>query len=240
MSLKTIILRLLFLFVLPLCCFGQLEFVKHKNQYLSLSKRPPSIGRDTSMILQLDSLMLCINYTDRKFVEKFDEKYILNLLKKHIQGSNWAKGKAIYNLWFAVHGLHFSGQNIKAFKYFTLAESQFEQLKDYNRQALTLIRMGLHISYRFTGIHGEFKHDELKYIEKAILVAKKAKNTRFLFNALNAKIAYYYSKNDFINALKISKEYDNLNDPKKINNLGNKLNIGFIYLRLDSIDKALF
>ncbi|WP_435357820.1 tetratricopeptide repeat-containing sensor histidine kinase [Emticicia sp. SJ17W-69] len=234
MLIRKIVVKLCFLVLLPLCNYGQSDFAKHKNRYLALAKQIQSIRRDTLMIIELDSLMLCINYADRKEVKEFDETYIRNLLKTQSQLSNWEKGTAIYNLWNGVHKFTYTGEHIKSFQFLAEAESQFEKLKDYDHQALTLTRMGLSIIYNFKGVF-----NELKYIEKAILVAKKANNKRHLFNALNAKGEYYYTKNEFKNALKVYREYDILNDPKKINNQGNKLNTGFTLLQLDSLDEAL-
>lgn len=231
MTLKTIILRLFFLGVFPLCSFGQSDFLKHKACYLLLNKQPQSIGRDTLMIIALDSLMLSINSTDRKEVKEFDELYILKLLKKHSASNDWLKGKAIYNLWNAVHGFFNTGQHIKTFQSFALAESQFEKLKDYDHQAYTLIRMGLDVTYTYKNLY-----DELKYFEKAIILAQKAKNTRLMLIGLNAKAEFYYNNNDFVNALKAYREFDRLNDQKY---LGNKLSIGCTLLQLDSLEKAL-
>lgn len=231
MTLKTIILRLFFLGVFPLCSFGQSDFLKHKARYLLLNKQPQSIGRDTLMIIALDSLMLSINSTDRKEVKEFDELYILKLLKKHSASNDWLKGKAIYNLWNAVHGFFNTGQHIKTFQSFALAESQFEKLKDYDHQAYTLIRMGLDVTYTYKNLY-----DELKYFEKAIILAQKAKNTRLMLIGLNAKAEFYYNNNDFVNALKAYREFDRLNDQKY---LGNKLSIGCTLLQLDSLEKAL-
>ncbi len=234
LTMRIVIFRLILFVLFPILGFGQLNFFKHKTRYLSLAKQSQSIGRDTLMIIELDSLMLIINHVDRKEIQKFDEFYILNLLKTHSQNNDWLKGKAIYNLWNGVHGFFFTKEHIKAFRSLSKAESQFEKLKDYDHQALTLIRMSLVIILNYKGIY-----NELDYIEKAILVARKANNKRFFFNALNAKGEYYYSKNEFKNALKVYREHDSNSDPILINNLGNKLNIGFTLLKLDSLDEAL-
>ncbi len=234
MRMKSVFFALFFLILFPILSYAQSDFIRHKTRYLSLEQKPQSIGRDTLMIIELDSLMQCINYTDRKEVQKFNELYILGLLRKHSQNNDWLKGKAIYNLWNAVHGFYNTGQHIKTFQSYALAESQFEKLSDYDHQALTLIRMGLGLTYTYKGVK-----NELKYFDKAYLLAVKAKNIRLMFNSLNAKGIYYNMKNDLTNALKIYREYDRLNDPKLVNNLGNKLNIGYNLLQLDSLEKAL-
>lgn len=93
MKMKSVFFALFFLILFPFSGYSQSDFIRHKTRYLSLEQKPQSIGRDTLMIIELDSLMQCINYTDRKEVQKFDELYILNLLKKHSQNNDWLKGK---------------------------------------------------------------------------------------------------------------------------------------------------
>lgn len=231
---KILIVRHIVLLVaLPLFCIGQnrdsKRYIKHRNEFARLSQLPPSLGRDTLIINELDSLMILGNIADPKYTKGFD---VFEHLKKYADKTNWSKGKAVLNFWEGIRRA--GGEDILALKYLIAAEKEFKRLNDIKHQSYALIKLGL-----IASLNNKDISTPLAYINQGIELAKKSKTSSLIFMGLNAKGSFYESKNDYKKCLEVYKEYDALNDPFETNNLANKLNIGICYLNLDSTDLAL-
>lgn len=230
---KLLFKYIVLLVVLPIFCIGQNKdsnrYLKHRQEYDRLSQLPPSFDRDTLIINELDSLMTLGNIADPKYTKGFDA---YEPLKKYVDKTNWSKGNAILNFWEGLR--HEKGEQIIALKFLIDAEKEFKKLNDIKHQSYALIKLG-HIA----SLNNKDISTPLAYINQGIELAKKSKTSSLIFMGLNAKGAFYESKNDYKKCLEVYKEYDALNDPFETNNLGNKLNIGICYLNLDSTDLAL-
>lgn len=231
---KMLIVRHIVLLVaLLLFCISQnrdsKRYIKHRHEFARLSQLPPSLGRDTLIINELDSLMILGNIADPKYTKGFDT---FKHLKNYADKTNWPKGKAILNLWEGLR--REGGEDVLALKFLIAAEKEFKRLNDIKHQSYALIKLGI-----IASLNNKDISTPLAYINQGIELAKKSKTSSLIFMGLNAKGSFYESKSDYKNALGVFKEYDALNDPFETNNLANKLNIGICYLNLDSTALAL-
>lgn len=221
-----------FLFVFLICSpiiakaqSTEQKFNLYKSKFDALFKLKPSFVTDTLMISYLDSIVespMKMRQGKKQYFKEYEE--IANRV-------NWPKGKARYKMWY---GNYLADKNpILGVKYLIDAEAELELIKDYQSQIFTLMRLSMALTHHTDSLSA------LKYLDKALNIAKDIKSNYWQLQVLNNKANFYVYRNRLDIAIPIFEQIDKFKNMDLRNRIINDLNLGMCYINFKKIKEGM-
>ena len=197
-------------------------FLVHKKNFDKISKIKESISRNKRLIEVLDTM---IHYFPNINLYNSLDNQNTEIFNNYSKYQNDVKKVPHLNLILG-NSLLFKRKPIESLTYLFEAEKAFENLKDYNCQIFTLLR----ISSVFT--HYTDSPAGLPYIEKTICIARNINDVALLSQSLTYKGDYYMTRNQYKLALPSFYEISALKNVSKKHKIVNNFNLGFSFYKL--------
>ena len=221
-------------------CLGQHydkkdDYLLHKKRIAELQKHKPSLGRDTLIQLELDTLIKCHKETDFELFGNKQYNSQFKYWKNLAYHSKWKKGIALFH---SAYGIFITDSNasVEGLQNLLIAQNEFEKLNDKPNQVKNLIHLTVIFTYHTDTL------SPLPYFEKAISMAKQLKDTSLMVHVYNYKGDYHIIRKEFEKAFYYYNEIDKLKKPernKSLKSWTNDLYLGVCYLNLNQERKGL-